>query len=235
VRSKSVNTIAKLRKSPNCVHSITAVTGELKSDFIDHIWLPKKIMELSRKNPEWELAQITEAAWGYREHPETGDTITSSLFGTEAHNCMEQMLKHLQEGSDYHDPYLPLCRPFIEHIQEECIDPVFMELMVIDDERRVGGTIDFVAVKDGKYQVYDFKFRGNNNAYDKDMLQLAFASDVVRKQLKLKYYPEIFSVVIDYTSGNIKVREWAEADKIEGVQIFEALNKVHIWKNKLYK
>ena len=63
-RVKTVDTISKLRKRPDCVHSITTVTSELRNDFIENVWKPKKIMAESRANPDWDLSKITESCWG---------------------------------------------------------------------------------------------------------------------------------------------------------------------------
>jgi hypothetical protein len=59
VRVKSVDTVAKLRKRPDCVHSITTVTGDIKNDFLE-TWKDKEIVRLARENPDWEQYKVTE-------------------------------------------------------------------------------------------------------------------------------------------------------------------------------
>lgn len=230
VRSKTVNTMGKLKKSPDHCHSITAVTSDIRNDFLDNVWKDSKIIEIARANPDWDVAKCQEARWGYRDHPETGEQMTSSDFGTAAHDCMENMLIQYKEGADYHSPYAPLCRPFLEHIEADGVLPKHMELMVLDERRRVGGTIDFVGETFGAYEIYDFKFRTSTNAYDKDMVQLAIASDIVRDQFGLDHYPRIFSIVIDCNTGKMKRHEWGEVNLHRGIDWFDCMNKCFMYR-----
>jgi len=233
VRSKSVNTVAKLKKSPGHCHSITTVTSDIKNDFLSY-WKDKKIWELAHENPGWDLDKCITARWGFRNCPETGKQITSSEFGTLAHECMENMLIHLKEGSDYHSPYSPLCRPFIRALEASLLKPELMEHMVLDEKRRVGGTVDFIAKNAfDKYEIFDFKFRGSTRAYDKDLLQLAIAADITMKDLGLGYLPKCHSVVFNWEAGDMKIKAWGERETWEAVDIFDKLNDIYIWRNNL--
>jgi hypothetical protein len=79
--------------------SVTTVLGVVKDDFIDSIWKPQKMVELSRENEYLHWRDIEQLTYGTREHPISGDVISSSEFGTTVHHCIEQWVNHLWAGS----------------------------------------------------------------------------------------------------------------------------------------
>jgi hypothetical protein len=233
VRVKSVDTVAKLRKRPDCVHSITTVTGDIKNDFLD-FWKDKELYRLATENPTWDLDKCIEARWGYRTHPTTGEQMTSSDFGTAAHESVENGLNHLKEGADYHDDYSPLTRPFFRAIETSVHKPVWCEKMVLDERRRIGGTIDFVSEDAfGNYAIWDFKFRTSTKAYDKDMVQLSIAADIIMNEENLDYLPQTHSVVFNCNDGKMKITNWTERQRWEGVAWFDDQNKCYMRRNGL--
>jgi len=224
----SVDSIAKAKKHGGVSPSVTGILSIMPkglSGFDMNIWRENKLIEFTKKYPDDPPEKLKERLWGYRTD-EDGTEITSSEFGTKAHAGLEEALKQYQDGADYHGPYKQYASRFIEHISTEGSAPVHMELSVLDDDLNVAGMLDLVCMSaKGKYELYDFKFRNDKNkSYDTDCCQLAIEAKIVAKQWELDYIPDVFSVVFDCESAEMKVKHWAASKVDWGITAFEKLN-----------
>lgn len=236
-RIKSVDTFSKLRKHPDAVHSVTAVTSSIPSFFMDEIWKPEAIARIARENPDYDRHKIKETMWGYREGPD--GEVTSSEFGTNAHASMENHLIHLREGSDYKDWYSPLCSRFIKWFTDNDLEVVETEKQLIENTCGVGMTVDLIARTDQKrIVILDFKFRRcrgrvSSCTYPKDLIQLAQNSVATMHELNLKYLPKVASVVVDSDDGMTHVKWWSQRKQLEAIEVFKHANAIFKWNNNL--
>lgn len=224
----SVDSIAKAKKHGGVSPSVTGILSIMPKGLLGfdmNIWRENKLIEFTKFYPDDSPAKLKERLWGYRID-EDGTKVTSSEFGTRAHAGLEEALKMYQDGADYHGPYKQYASKFIEHISTEGSTPVHMELSVLDDDLNVAGMLDLVCMSaKGKYELYDFKFRNDKNkSYDTDCCQLAIEAKIVAKQWELDYIPNVFSVVFDCESAEMKVKHWPASKVDWGITAFEKLN-----------
>ena len=220
----SVNSIPKAKKHGGVSPSVTGILSIMPkglSGFDMNIWRENKLIEFTKKYP----AKLKERLWGYRTD-EDGTEVTSSEFGTKAHAGLEEALTQYQDGSDYCGPYKKYAARFIEHISSTSSAPVHMEFSVLDDDLNVAGMLDLICMNGkGKYELYDFKFRNDKNkSYDTDCCQLAIEANIISKHWELDYIPDVFSVVFDCESADMKGKQWSESKVKWGITAFEKLN-----------
>lgn len=229
--NKTITTEAKARKSPGSVPSVTTVLGILKDDFLHGIWVPQQAVKLAREMLlapkdgcvawKYNIEDIPQAIYGFRTCPETGEQITSSSFGTNAHAFMEEWANCLIEGAepDYSHPYAGVCKDAIAKL-ERIGTPVYAELLVGSLEDESCGALDLVAEVDGELHLVDFKFRscrgGKAKFYDKDCDQLSIEAEWLQAEKNLDYLPKITSICIDSDTGSATFKTWTTENQAAG-------------------
>lgn len=223
-----VTTPAQARKAGRKVYpSVTTVLGIVKDAFLDSIYKPRKITELAREFPALDWRDIESLTYGTRQHPHTGDTISSSEFGTEVHKAIESIVNSelLQHETPHRaGVYDDWAMPFIEWIESEGVKPIACECIVANSRLKIAGSVDFIGHDaDGKLFLADYKCRTNTGGkaktYDKDCQQLAIESYMLMKQHGLDYLPACRSVVIDADTKKHYHKEWSQEEMQKGIKV----------------
>ena len=89
-----IMTPAQARKVAKVYPSVTTVLGIVKDAFLDSIYKPRMMAQLARAYPSLAWQELERLTYGTREHPETGETIESSEFGTTVHKVIEDFINH---------------------------------------------------------------------------------------------------------------------------------------------
>lgn len=230
---QSVDSFAKARKRDDEVFkSITTTlsnapqSGVKTPDGFGN-WLEWSMWSLGREG--WEFEEAQRRKYKMRKHPETGEEMTSSDFGTAGHDALENYNKGGEEW--FENPFSDYVVLWIRWLNKEGIKPVSAELQVGDPTRRIAGMIDFVG-KDagGKLVICDYKFRDKNakgslaKTYEKDCIQLAWAAQVVQWRECLDYMPEIYSIVFDSDDPDIYTKKWKAEKQEEALERLDILN-----------
>jgi len=101
---EDVKTPHQALKNGRAYPSVTTVLGIVKDDFLDSIYTPRKLVDLARENPSTHYSILKDWVYGFREHPFTGEMISSSEFGTSVHKRIEDWLMDGEgEASAYDD------------------------------------------------------------------------------------------------------------------------------------
>jgi len=109
-----------------------------------------------------------------------------------------------------------------------------------DQEFNTAGTIDLLAVHNGKLSLFDYKTREvaehqdiTRKAYHKDAMQLASESRMVKIASYLDYDPPIHTVIINTNNGDTHVKTWTEQaqakaldDAISCFMFYDSVNKM---------
>lgn len=237
--SKSVDTIAKARKSPHTyAKSVTTMIGDMSpplcvvtdegytnySDY--HIW------RLGKEGVSYKDAQVHK--WGLRKCPETGDLIPSSDWGTRLHEHLEAINYLWQDTGaaiGTGNPYEEWTDLWADWLHKNDVEVIEAELMIGCTERKLAGMLDFVGKKDGKVFLADYKSRAaeegklKTKAYDKDAQQLAIEARMVREQWNLDYEPRIYTVLFNTEKPEMHVHLWTEKAQEKHLDKAERLNQ----------
>ena len=226
---EKVTTPAQARKHGSAYPSVTTLLKYLPNDYINEIWKPQKLVEFAREFPDLDVEAIRDKLWGERECPETGETISSSDFGTRAHARLEaHILAWIDGGAiERHHPYDGVISPTLNYLELNGFTPLAAERMLLCEKLKTAGMLDYVGLKDGKVVLLDWKFRdcadGNGKFYEnKDLPQLAIEAQMIMEQDELDYMPEIYSVCIDANTGTPHVKQWSHKMRTKGLQYFMA-------------
>ena len=87
-------------KKLGALPSVTTILSSKKSDFLDNIWTPRKLVELARLHPEASSRDLMEMKYGFRTNPLDGKPISSSEFGWKKGH---PFLKFEEKGSPLFD------------------------------------------------------------------------------------------------------------------------------------
>jgi hypothetical protein len=196
------------------VASVTEKLKMLPNAFIND-WRVSEAIHIARKHPHVNPSVITEMIWGMREHPITGEEVGSAAWGTECHTQLELAINNKWEPNQWE----PFVKPFVDWTGERDFQLLDTEIIVASGtpEFNVAGTIDLLAKLNGKVCLFDYKTRQvtegrdiRKKAYEKDCMQLASESHMVREMMDLDYNPKIFTVIISTQDGYTHVKKWTD-------------------------
>lgn len=188
--------------------SITTVLSIAPKDEGFERWCNSALVELARACPEKTVEELIDDRWGFAPHPD-GYTVRSRDFGTMAHAQMEEANRLLMEGADYrNDTWDRWVKPWLAYCWCENIKPTFVEHKVRSPKYHVAGTLDLVSSTPKGCVLFDYKFRSNGTARDKDGMQLALSADIIREDLGLDEMPAIRSVIINPDTADMKIHAW---------------------------
>jgi hypothetical protein len=215
--------------------SVTTILSTQKNEFLDNIWGPRKLVELSREYPLATTEELKDMRYGYRINPEDGLPIKSSTFGSAVHARLEDRINYIIDESNPKpslSPFDPWADPFIDFIFDEDIKPIACETILFCNRDKAAGSVDFIAKVDDKYHLFDYKCRdtkgtGGKFYETKDCTQLAIESKWLQKDLSLDYQPKCTSICICTESRNHYHKNWSEAQIKKGVQRFKYLAKLY--------
>jgi len=223
-----IETPAQARKVNKVYPSVTTVLGIVKDAFLDSIYKPRMMVELARKHPSLQWQELERMTYGFRTHPETGETIPSSEFGTAVHKTIEDMvesliwdrMRELPEGRDFDD----WAEPFYDWVQDNNVKPVACEKIIADNRIKIAGSVDFIGHDaEGQLFLADYKCRTNTKGkakvYDKDCQQLAVESWMLSREHKLSYLPKCISVVIDCDTKKHHHKVWTPEEMEKGIKV----------------
>ena len=230
---KEITTPAQARKKHSKVYpSVTTILGIIKDSFLDSIYRPRMLVSLARENPYMDWRDVETLVYGTREHPVTGDIISSAEFGTSVHQCIEDKVNELLgHGEAEPSPYDEWALPFLEWIEESETRPFCCEHIISSDTIKTAGSIDFMGYdEEDKLFLADYKCRSNTKgkckSYDKDCDQLSIESYMVMKEHKLDYLPRCITICIDSETKKHYHREWTEVEMKKGIQNFKYASKI---------
>ncbi len=216
--------------------SVTTVLSSMKSEFLDNIWTPRKLVELARLHPVASVFEIQDMKYGFRTSPIDGNFITSSSFGTSVHARLEELIDSIIDKG-YLDEYEPTewdewVTPFLDFLKEKDIEPIATEKILYCDKFKSAGSVDLIAKVDGKYHLFDYKCRdtkgtGGKFYENKDCTQLAIESRFLKDSLDLDYDPMATSVCICTESKKHYHKNWTKVQMRKGVTRFRHLSKLY--------
>jgi len=211
---EDVTTPHQALKKGRAYPSVTTVLGIVKDDFLDSIYMPRKLVDLAREHPTQHYSVLKEWCYGFREHPFTGEMISSSEFGTSVHKRIEDWL---MDGEGEATAYDDWAKPFIDWVNDEGVQVVDCEYIISDTRFKIAGSIDFIGLdKNEKVFLADYKCRsckdGKGKFYPKDCKQLAIESVMLARKLKLDYFPKVRSVCIDTNTAEHYHYEWSDEE-----------------------
>ena len=216
--------------------SVTTILSSKKSDFLDNIWTPRKLVELARLHPEASSTELMDMKYGFRTSPIDGKPISSSEFGTAIHARLEHQIESImrtgnidQESVTAWDSW---AFPFINFMSDRDIEPVATEKILFCHKFKSVGSVDFIGKIDGKYHLFDYKCRdtkgtGGKFYEEKDCTQLAIEARFLKDTLGLDYDPGITSVCICVESKKHYHKNWTKAQAKKGVTRFRYLAKLY--------
>lgn len=233
---EDVHTAPQAKKHKGVVPSVTTVLGVIKEPFIHNIYRPKKITELAREYPNMNWRDISDMVYGLRKHPQTGEMIPSSEFGTTVH-------KRLQDYVDFSidpDGHDVMARsvwddwvdPFMNWIHENNVKPYDTERVVSCNRVKIAGSVDFIGQwEDGRFFLADYKCRSCTRDipkfYSKDCAQLAIESLFFSQEKDLDYIPECISICIDTETAKHHHKMWKALDVAKGIRIAKLCSKLY--------
>jgi len=232
---EEITTPHKALKRGRAYPSVTTVLGIVKDDFLDSIYTPKKLVELARDNPDVHYTLLKDWVYGFREHPFTGEMISSSEFGTAVHKRIEDWLL---EGEGEATAFDDWAKPFIDWVNEENVQVIDCEYIISDTRFKIAGSIDFIGLdKDEKVFLADYKCRscdGKGKFYGKDCKQLAIESVMLAKKLKLDYFPKVRSVCICTNTAEHYHKVWSDNEFNYYFECAKLAAKVY-WQERMTK
>jgi len=222
--------------------SVTTILGIQMEDYLHNIWIPQKICDLARQHPEATSRQIMDIKYGYRTSPIDGMPIRSNEFGTAVHGRLEDVLNNriTNEGlKENETPWDGWVEPFLDFIEDNNIEVIECEKIAVSDKERSAGSIDLVAMWDGKYHLFDYKCRDTKGSggkfYEKkDCSQLAIESMWIKEEFELNYFPAITSVCICTETQKHYHKNWSKAQLRKGIKRFRLLRQIYYmdWMNE---
>lgn len=222
-----ITTPAQAKKKPRVYPSVTTVLGIAKDAFLDSIYRPRMTVDLAREYPHLGWRDVEQLVYGTRTHPETGETIPSSEFGTAVHKAIEEIVQSeiLQtEKPRRAGVFDSWAMPFADWILESGVKPISCEYIIADNRIKIAGSVDFVGRDaDGKVFLADYKCRTNTKGraktYDKDCQQLSIEAFMLMRQHKLDYLPACLSVIIDSDTKKHYHHWWTPEAQEKGIKI----------------
>jgi hypothetical protein len=219
----SITTVSKARGKEYVYPSVTTVLGAYVDPFMLD-WQKKEMYRIHPGSMTYEDAK--EGLYGYRTCPDSGSEIPSSEFGTNAHHRMELWADgHTLGGSSYDD----LLEDAIGKFRVMNAVPIEAEVIMCSQEDECAGTVDLIAEVDGKFELFDYKFRdcnGKSKTYDKDLEQLAIESLWVQEHFNLDYLPRITTVCVCSNTGKAWFKKWKEERQSKGILSFRGLRQM---------
>jgi hypothetical protein len=209
--------IKAIRDNDNYYPSVTTILKVIPNHFLDK-WKCAKYVELARIHFDADAEKISELAWGQVTTP-YGDTVSSSEFGTKAHEALELYFDDIEGDKKWRD----FVSQAYENIISQEIVPQKTEFLVSDNELRVAGSVDLLAKQNDMYVLLDYKFRkckDRGKFYDSDCYQLSIESFFVQQLYNLSYIPKVCSVCIDNSSGVPYFKWWSKKKVDKGIQVF---------------
>lgn len=229
------------QKGAKVYPSVTTVLGIVKDEFLDSIYKPRMMYELTRRGAGNSWQEIERLTYGTRTHPTTEEQIPSSEFGTAVHETIEGMINSLiydqkRECPHNHD-YDEWATPFYEWVLENNIKPLACEKVVSNNFFKIAGSVDFIGHDEGgSLFLADYKCRTNTKGkaktYAKDCEQLAIESWMLMKHHKLDYLPKCISVIIDCDTREHHHRTWSEAEVKWGMKNAKLASKIY-WSKRM--
>ena len=221
----------KVKAYPSC----TTILSIQKSEFLDNIWSPRKLVELGRQYPLASVNEIQDMKYGFRISPVDGSSIRSSDFGTAVHKRLEEVINKFIDPAakaEKRTPFDPWVKPFIDFMKENDVEPVACEKILYCDKMKSAGSVDLIAKVDGKYHLFDYKCRdtkgtGGKFYETKDCTQLAVESRWLAQTEGLDYDPMITSVCICTESRKHYHKNWSKSQMRKGVTRFRHLSKLY--------
>ena len=220
----------KIKAYPSC----TTILSIMKSNFLDNIWSPRKLVELGRLHPDASIDEIQDMKYGFRVHPLDSSPMKSSDFGTAVHKRLEERINYIIWGTlpeERVSPFDDWCDPFIEFIAKNDVEPIECEKILYCERMKSAGSVDLIAKVNGKYHLYDYKCRdtkgtGGKFYEEKDCTQLAVEAKWLEQTLDLDYTPAITSVCICTESKKHYHKNWKPAQAKKGVTRFRYLARL---------
>ena len=204
----------RLASGKKIVASVTEKLKVFPNPFFES-WRVSEAIHLSRKHPNVETSTIAEMLWGVREHPITGQEVSSAAWGTECHTQLELAMNNKWEPNEWE----PFVQPFIDWTNNSSFEVLATETVIASENPsyNTAGTIDLLAKINGRVSLLDYKTRKvseggdiRKKTYAKDCMQLASESNMVKAMMHLDYNPSIYTVIIDTETGNTYVKEWTD-------------------------
>lgn len=229
------------KKGTKIYPSVTTVLGIIKDEFLDSIYKPRMMYELTLQGKGSCWQDVERLTYGTRTHPHTEEIISSSEFGTSVHETIEDMINSLiydrirDLPHDYY--YDEWGTPFYDWVIENNIKPIACEKLVSNNFLKIAGSIDFLGYdEDDKLFLADYKCRTNTKGraktYAKDCEQLAIESYMIMKDYKLDYLPSCRSVIIDCDTMKHCHRVWTEEEMKWGIQNAKHASKIY-WNKRM--
>jgi len=236
---EDVSTPAQARKAGSKVYpSVTTVLSVLKDPFIDGRWRPEQLVRLARENPHLVWQDVERLTYGTRTHPETGETIPSSDFGTAVHAEIEGLINEvIGHGAYQKTAYYPWAKTFVDWVSNNGIQPVACEHIVSCSRIKTAGSVDFIGYDaDGNLFLADYKCRTNTKGkaktYSKDCQQIAVEALMLSKRLRLDYFPDCLSVIIDCDTKEHMHKWWSLEERQKGADMARSLARIY-WKDRM--
>lgn len=208
----STDKISKIKDNINLYPSVTTVLNYYPNKWLED-WKLNKFVELAKENPDADMSDIKEMAWGYVTVPWSGEVLTSSDFGTKGHEAIDSIIN---QTNDPTDDWTIFVSKVVDEIFSQGLFPIMTEYLSCCHDMRIAGRIDLIAKStDDKYVLLDYKFRRLGKTkkpkfYDKDCAQLALEAEFVQQEYHLDYVPKICSVCIDIEDGEPFFKWWSD-------------------------
>ena len=229
------------KKGKKVYPSVTTVLGIIKDEFLDSIYKPRMMYELTLQGKGSCWQEVERLTYGTRTHPDTEETISSSEFGTSVHETIEDMINSLIYDDIRQLPhdhtYDEWGTPFYEWVLENNVKPIACEKLVSNNRIKIAGSIDFLGYdEEGMLFLADYKCRTNTKGkaktYAKDCEQLAIESYMVMKDYKLDYLPSCRSVIIDCDTKGHHHRVWTDEEMKWGIQNAKDASRIY-WNKRM--
>lgn len=229
------------QKGAKVYPSVTTVLGIVKDQFLDSIYKPRMMYELTKQGAGDSWQEVERLTYGTRTHPSTGDQIQSSEFGTAVHETIEDMINSLiydqKRECPHNYDYDEWATPFYEWVLENNIKPLACEKVISNDYIKIAGSIDFIGHDEGgSLFLADYKCRTNTKGkaktYAKDCEQLAIEAWMMMKYHKLEYLPKCISVIIDCDTKEHYHRTWNDDEVQWGIKNAKLASKIY-WSKRM--
>jgi len=223
-------------KKLGALPSVTTILSSKKSDFLDNIWTPRKLVELARQHPHASSRDLSEMKYGFRTNPIDGKPISSSEFGTAVHARLEHQIESIMRTGNIDQESVVVwdrwALPFINFMSDHDIEPIATEKILFCNKFKSVGSVDLIAKVEGKYHLFDYKCRdtkgtGGKFYEEKDCTQLAIEARFLKDTMELDYDPGITSVCICVESKKHYHKNWTKAQAKKGVTRFRYLSKLY--------
>ncbi len=237
-----VGTPHQAKKKGSYVYpSVTTVLGIIKDEFLDSIYKPRMMYELTKQGAGDSWQEIERLTYGTRTHPSTGEQIQSSEFGTSVHETIEDMINSLiydrKRECPHNYDYDEWGTPFYDWVIENGVTPIACEKLVSNNYIKIAGSVDFIGSDaEGTLFLADYKCRTNTKGkaktYAKDCEQLAIESWMLMKEHDLDYLPYCISVVVDCETKQHHHRKWTPEEMDWGIKNAKLASKIY-WAKRM--